>query len=129
MSKSYNVDKIYKKALDLLDKNQEIVFESILYDILGVSYTWFYDVLFSDDERKDEIKERIFRNRGAEALKSLQDMKASDAPACIISRAKYTNEDIRNALNDREPQENKPNIIVNIGGEQDVEVIEENSEE
>lgn len=129
MSKKYKIEKIYAKAMKLLDAHQEIVFESILVNCLGVSKTWFYDTLMENDEYRETIKERISENCGKGTIKALEDMNASDAPACIISRAKIMNEDLRNALNDKEEATASPNIVVNIGGEAEVEIKNEDERE
>ncbi len=123
--KKYDLKKLYKIAIKLLNDHKEIVFESILYECMGVSKDWFYTNIMDNDEYEQTIKEKIFENRGKGTIKVLEDMNASDAPACIISRAKIMNEDLRAALNDREEAQQAPNITVHIGGEKEVEVVDE----
>ena len=121
-SKKYNVAKIYAKAMKLLNDHKEIVFESNLRECLGVGKEWFYETLMKNEDYKEAIKEKISLNRGDGTIKALKDMNASDSPACILARVKIMNEDIRNALNDKEEATASPNIIVKIGGEAEVEI-------
>lgn len=121
MSKKYDISDIYGRAMKLLDENQEIVYESILIDCLGVSHDWFYKKVMSNNEYSETIKVKVFENRGKETLQAIRDMKRSESPACIISRAKMMNKDIRDALDNKEMQSNENRqIVVNIGDQSNV---------
>jgi Xaa-Pro aminopeptidase len=117
-SKKIPVDTIYAAAKALLDEHKEIIFESTLCNLLGVSSNWFYANLMANEEYSQDIKRRLRENRGSEALSSLRACKASDAPACIIARMKMSDYGMREALNaDKEEKTQERDIIINIPGE------------
>lgn len=114
--KPYDTEAIFKQAEFLLDMEHDICFESILIDLLGVGKSWFYENLMKNPEYSDTIKEKIRHNRGRGVLKGLRNLSISDAPACIISRLKILNSDIRDALSDKMIVSDSPSqIVVNVG--------------
>jgi DNA gyrase/topoisomerase IV subunit A len=90
MAAKYDVEAMFNNAVKLITGEPNIIFESTVAGLLGVSREWFYSELMASTDRADTIKALLQINRSKDAITAMNQIKNNTDTTELITRLKLT---------------------------------------